>query len=138
MPEPTPTVVTVDTEWTSMSEGAVLVTDGATLTIVGSHEGPIEIAGSSSRLLVMGSVTGPVTVESLASVIVSGVLTGPVMIRVAGTVTVEAGGRLAGEISNYGSMVNRGHRAGAVEGRTPDDKPGSTALAPEHSRVLRR
>jgi hypothetical protein len=130
MPEPMPTVITLDTEWTSPSEGAVLVADGATLTIAGSHEGPIEIDGSSSTLLVTGSVTGPVTVESLASVIVSGVLTGPVMIRVAGTVTVEAGGRLVGAISNYGSLVNRGHRAGAVGGRTPDDEPGSTALAP--------
>ena len=49
-----------------------------------------------------------------------------------GTLVVEAGGRLAGPVSNYGSFTNHGLRTGPVEGREPDDQDGSEVLEPVH------
>lgn len=103
-------IVTTDSTWTGATESAVTVATGAILAITGTHEGPL-------------------TIESLGTAIVSGDVVGPVEVRVAGTLVIEAGGRVSGPITNFGSVTNRGLRAGRVDGREPDDQDGSETVA---------
>lgn len=101
--------ITTDTTWSGHTQFAVTVATGATLAISGTHE-------------------GSVTIDSLGTVIVTGDIVGPIEIRVAGTLVIEEGGRVAGSISNFGSVTNRGLRAGRVDGREPDDQDGSETV----------
>jgi cytoskeletal protein CcmA (bactofilin family) len=109
------------------TSGAFSVAEGVDLTITGSHAGSVEVAG---ELTVEGTLTGALTVASLGRVVVRGDVEGPVDVRVAGTLVIESGGRIAGPIVNHGSVTNRGWRSGRVEGRTPDDQDGSTVEEP--------
>ena len=103
------TTITADETWTGAIEAAVTVASGATLAISGSLEGHL-------------------TIDSLGTVLVSGDVVGPIDVRVAGTLVIEAGGRVSGAIRNFGSVTNFGLRAGRVEGREPDDQPGSETV----------
>jgi len=103
------TTVTTDATWTEATQAAVTVASGATLAI-------------------SGSLDGHLTIDSLGTVLVSGDVVGPVDVRVAGTLVIEAGGRVSGPIRNFGSVTNHGLRAGRVEGREPDDQPGSETI----------
>ena len=114
--------------------GPVTVLDGGTLIVGGTHVGAVVLEGGGT-LLVRGTLRGPVDVGSLATATVTGDLVGSADIRVAGTLVVEAGGRLAGAITNYGSFTNHGMRSGPVEGRAPDDQDGSEVLEPLHPGV---
>lgn len=105
----TETTVTEDATWAGASEASVTVASGATLAI-------------------SGSLDGHLTIESLGTVLVSGDVVGPVDVRVAGTLIIETGGRVSGTIRNFGSITNYGLRAGWIEGRDPDDQPGSEVL----------
>ncbi len=111
--------------------GTVTVVDGGTLIVGGTHAGAVVLEGGAA-LLVQGTLRGPVEIGSLATATVSGDLLGKVDIRVAGTLVVDAGGRLAGPVANYGSFTNHGLRTGPVEGREPDDQTGSEELEPLH------
>lgn len=113
------------------SDGSITITDDSTVVIDGVHEGPIELE-TGGTLEVRGEVRGAVTIGSLATVLVFGDLIGSVDIRVAGTLIVEEGGRIAGPVTNFGSFTNRGLRAGRVEGRMPDDQPGSETVEETH------
>ena len=93
------------------------------------HNGPVEVYGS---LTIEGTLSGPLTVESLGRVTISGDVVGAIEVRVAGTVTLLPSGRVAGTIVNHGSVVNHGWRSGRVEGRAPEDADGSTVAAPLH------
>jgi len=103
------TTVTEDAAWAGASEASVTVASGATLAI-------------------SGSLDGHLTIESLGTVLVSGDVVGPIDVRVAGTLIIETGGRVSGMIRNFGSITNYGLRAGWVEGREPDDQPGSEVV----------
>lgn len=118
-------VIATDTVLSGDTKGTLSVRESSVLTIEGDHEGGIAVE-TGSTLIVVGTATGSVTVDSLATVIVRGDLVGAVDIRVAGTLLVDETGRLAGPVANRGSFRNRGMRVGPVEGREPDDQPGST------------
>ena len=126
-----PSTVTGYTTLAGTTTGSVTVLDGGTLIVGGAHDGGVVVEGGGT-LLVQGALRGPVEIGSLASATVSGDVVGKVDIRVAGTLVVEPGGRLAGAVVNYGSFTNHGMRSGPVEGRAPDDLDGSEVLEPVH------
>lgn len=97
--------------------------------ISADHDGPVEVYGS---LTIEGTLSGPLTVESLGRVTISGDVDGPIEVRVAANVVILPSGRVAGTITNHGSVVNHGWRSGRVEGRAPEDADGSTVAAPLH------
>jgi len=128
---------TTVTEYTTLageSSGSVTVADGGTLVVGGAHNGAVVVEGGGT-LQITGALHGPVEICSLATATVSGDLVGKVDIRIAGTLVVEAGGRLAGPVTNYGSFTNHGVRSGPVEGRSPDDQEGSVEVEPVHPGV---
>ena len=126
-----PTTVTEPTTLTGATSGAVTVLDGGLLVVDGSHEGSVVLEGGGA-LLVRGTLRGSLEVGSLATATIEGDLVGRVRVLVAGTLVVEAGGRLAGPVANYGSFTNRGSRTGPVEGRSPDDQEGAVEVEPVH------
>lgn len=134
MATPAPTTVTDETTLVDSTSGSVTVRDGGTLVIDGTHEGAVVLEGGGT-LHVAGALYGSLEIGSLATARVAGDLIGKVEIRVAGTLVVEAGGRLAGPVVNYGSFTNHGVRSGPIEGRTPDDRDGSVRVAPVHPGV---
>ena len=131
-----PTTVTGYTTLSGETAGPVTVLDGGTLVIDGTHEGPDVLEGGAS-LLVPGVLHGSVEIASLATATILGDVVGQVGIRVAGTLLIEPGGRLAGPVTNYGSFTNRGTRTGPVEGRTPDDQSGATNSEPQRRGVYK-
>jgi hypothetical protein len=134
MDTPAPRTVTTFITLEGNTSGQVAVADGGTLVVSGTHEGPVVLEGGAS-LLVTGALHGTVEIASLASATVSGDLVGQVDVRIAGTLLVEADGRLAGPVTNYGSFTNRGIRSGPVEGRPPLDENGALEVAPLHPGV---
>lgn len=116
---------------TGETSGPVTIADGGALTIEGTHTGPVVLEGGAS-LLVTGVLNGSLDVASLASADVLGDVVGQVTVRVAGTLVVEAEGRVAGPVANHGSFTNRGLRNGPVEGRVPDDQHGGVSADPVH------
>ena len=129
-----PTTVTELTTLAGETSGALTVADGGVLVIDGSHEGPVVLEGGGA-LWVRGALRGSLEIGSLATATVEGDLTGRISVRVAGTLVVEAGGRIAGPVANFGSFTNRGTRTGPVEGRSPDDQDGAIEVEPAHPGV---
>ena len=131
MDTPAPTPVNDDRTLTGETTGALTVVDGGTLVIEGTHDGAIVLEGGAT-LDVRGVLRGSLDVGTLATATVTGDVVGRVTVRVAGTLVVEADGRLAGPVMNYGSFTNRGVRSGPVEGREPDDQAGAVDVEPLH------
>lgn len=111
------------------SDGAITVGAESSLRVSGVHTGRVDVSGTG-ELHVSGELRGALTVDSLATATITGDVVGAIEVRVAGTVVVEATGRVAGPVTNYGSFTNRGLRSGPVEGRIPDDQPGSIDVPP--------
>ena len=111
----------------SSPDGLVSVRDGISLTIDDEHTGSVLVEGGGV-LVVAGVLRGSLTIESLATVTVTGDIVGDVEVRVAGNLLIAPGGRLFGTVTNHGSFVNRGLRAGRVDGRAPDDTNGGSEL----------
>jgi hypothetical protein len=111
----------------SSADGLVTVRDGISLTIDDEHTGAVQVQGGGV-LVVAGVLRGSLTIESLAVATVTGDVVGEVEVRVAGNFLVAAAGRVFGTVTNHGSFVNRGLRAGRVEGRAPDDVDGGSQL----------
>ncbi len=111
----------------SPADGLVSVRDGVALTIDDEHTGSVRVEGGGS-LVIAGVLRGALTIESLGSVTVSGDVVGDIEIRVAANLVVTPEGRVFGTVINHGSFVNRGLRAGRVEGRSPDDSDGGSQL----------
>ena len=111
----------------SPAGGLVSVRDGISLTIDDEHTGSVRVEGGGV-LVVAGVLRGSLTIESLGTVTVTGDVVGDVDVRVAGTLMVARDGRLFGTVANHGSFVNRGLRAGRVDGRAPDDSDGGSEL----------
>lgn len=120
--------VTTDEQYEYETTGGVTVHSGATLTIAGRHDGAVEILDGGT-VVVAGELHGPLSVNSLGTGSVSGTVVGLVDILVAGTLVIEKSGTVRGAVNNRGSFTNYGLRSGHVEGRTPDDRPGSEVAA---------
>ncbi len=122
-------LVQADEVFTGDTDGPLSIAQDVTVVIEGTHRGTVGVLGSGA-LVVRGELLGTLTLESLATATIEGDVVGAVETRVAGTLVIEADGRVAGPITNYGSCTNRGLRSGRVEGREPDDQPGSSVLEP--------
>ncbi len=109
------------------ADGLVSVRDGISLTIDDEHTGSVRVE-SGGTLVVAGVLRGSLTIESLATATVTGDVVGDIEVRVAGNLKVAPEGRVFGTVINHGSFINRGLRAGRVEGRTPDDQDGGSQL----------
>lgn len=131
---PEPTIVSSAQTLSGETSGNFTISDGGTLTISGTHDGTVELEGGGTALLT-GTLDGTLEVGSLANAHVTGDVVGAVIVRVAGTVVVATSGRVAGPITNHGSFTNHGMRSGPVEGREPDDQPGSEVAEPQHPGV---
>lgn len=131
MDTPAPTIVSDTSTLAGSTSGNLTVVDGGMLTVSGNHQGTIELEGGAA-VSITGTLKGTLEVGSLAQAVISGDVVGAVLVRVAGTVVVEASGRVAGPITNHGSVTNRGMRSGPVEGRVPDDQPGAVNAEPLH------
>lgn len=129
-----PSTITDQTILTGETSGTVTVLDGGTLVLDSDHDGAVILEGGAT-LLVRGALRGPLDVGSLSTATIAGDVIGEVHIRIAGTLVVEADGRLAGPVSNYGSFTNRGLRTGPVGNRLPDDQEGSSEVEPVHPGV---
>ena len=121
-------VIDTDTTLAGPTEGQLTVRPGVTLSIDGQHDGSIELEGDA-ELVVLGTLNGRLEIGSLGTARIAGSVVGPVDIRIAGTLVIEPTGSVTGPVSNFGSFTNLGKRTGYVDGRTPDDRPGSTAKA---------
>jgi hypothetical protein len=122
------TAISTSIELSDSTHGALTITDDATVTLAGHHDGSITLEGAS--LTIDGSLDGTLVVGSLSTATLAGEFSGTLEIKVAGTFVIEEGGRFTGTVSNYGSFTNRGYRSGVVEGRTPDDQPGARVVDP--------
>jgi cytoskeletal protein CcmA (bactofilin family) len=111
----------------SPADGLVSVRDGISLTIDDEHRGSVRVEGGGT-LVVAGTLRGSLTIESLATVTVTGDVVGDIEVRVAGNLQIAPQGRVFGTVTNHGSFINRGLRAGRVEGRMPDDSDGGSEL----------
>ena len=111
----------------STPDGSVSVRDGISLTIDDEHTGSVRVEGGGT-LVMAGVLRGALTIESLASVTVTGDVIGDVEVRVAANFMIAPEGRVFGTVTNHGSFINRGLRAGRVEGRPPDDADGGSEL----------
>ena len=125
--------ITSDSDLTGETRGAIVVESRSTLMLWGVHTGPIDVEGGS-LLVVRGTLNGALSVASLATVEVFGTVIGPVDVKVAGTLVIDVGGVVQGEVANYGSLTNRGTRSADVTGRVPDDQPGSSVNPPSERR----
>ena len=126
-----PATVSDRTTLEGATTGNVTVVDGGSLVISGTHDGAVELEGGAT-LDIAGVLKGTLAVGSLATARITGDVVGQVVVRVAGTLVVEASGRVAGPVTNHGSFTNRGLRSGPVEGREPLDESGAVKAEPVH------
>jgi hypothetical protein len=111
----------------SPADGLVSVRDGISLTIDDEHTGSVRVEGGGT-LVISGTLRGSLLIESLGTATVTGDVVGEIEVRVAGNLQVAPNGRVFGTVVNHGSFINRGLRAGRVEGRAPDDSDGGSEL----------
>lgn len=109
------------------ADGILTVRDGMSMTVDEECSGSVQVEGGGA-LVVRGVLRGNLTIESLGEVTVTGDVVGDIEIRVAGTLAVEPDGRVFGTVTNHGSFINRGLRAGRVHGRVPDDRDSGSVL----------
>jgi len=99
---------------TGNHKGTIYVESGV-LNIDGSHEGTVNLLpGAAMRI--KGEQYGTVNIGPGASVVVFGILDGTVNIQKDGSLTVEEGGKFAGNLFNDGVMCLRGVYGGFVNG----------------------
>ena len=97
-----------------LHQGGVHVETGE-LTLAGTLQGSLD-AQSGTRVCIRGRQQGSVSVASGAVVVVAGAIEGSVHVRRGGQVIIEAGGRLAGSLTNYGEVIVRGVFGGSYIG----------------------
>jgi len=71
---------------------------------------------SGAKAIIIGKQHGTVSVANNAEIVIFGELNGTTNVSVYGTVVVEAHGKLAGTLSNNGTVIVRGVFGGAQSG----------------------
>lgn len=94
--------------------GTVHVENG-TLTIQGELHGTLDVQ-SGAKAIIIGEQHGSVSVANNAEVVIFGELHGTTNVSAYGSVIVEAHGKLAGTLSNNGTVIVRGVFGGAQSG----------------------
>lgn len=95
-------------------DGTVHVENG-TLTIQGELHGTLDVQ-SGAKAIIIGKQYGTVSVANNAEIVIFGELHGTTNVSVHGTAVVEAHGKLAGTLSNNGTVIVRGVFGGAQSG----------------------
>ncbi len=107
-------VVTEDTVISGDHHGTVHVEQGI-ITISGKLHGTLDVQ-NGSKVVITGSQHGTVTVDDDALVIVYGGLHGTTTVSYGGTVEIEESGKLAGTLTNKGTVIVKGVFGGAHSG----------------------
>jgi cytoskeletal protein CcmA (bactofilin family) len=108
------TVISTDHEITGTHKGTVHV-EGGQLTLTGAINGTLSVQRGAIALI-QGKQQGTVSVEAGAEVIVTGAISGSASVQQGGRLVVERGARLAGTLSNNGTVIIRGTFGGAKTG----------------------
>ena len=108
------TVIEDDFTIQGKHDGTVHVENG-TLTIQGELHGPLDVQ-SGAKAIIIGKQYGTVSVANNAEIVIFGELHGTTNVSVHGTAVVEAHGKLAGTLSNNGTVIVRGVFGGAQSG----------------------
>ena len=108
------TVIEDDFTIQGKHDGTVLVENG-TLTIQGELHGTLDVQ-SGAKAIIIGKQYGTVSVANNAEIVIFGELHGTTNVSVHGTAVVEAHGKLAGTLSNNGTVIVRGVFGGAQSG----------------------
>src|SRR5690349_5609103 len=109
------TVISTDHEISGTHVGTVHVEAGR-LTLAGVIQGTLNVHSGASALI-QGNQHGTVSVDDGAEVIVTGAINGTTSVHHGGRLVVERDGRLAGTLSNEGTVIIRGVFGGASSGR---------------------
>jgi hypothetical protein len=109
-----PTVFTSDHTLTGEHSGTVRV-EGCHLRLVGVLKGTLALTNGATAEIT-GDQRGTVSVDRGSIVTVTGAIKGTLSVSPGATVIVEEGGRLAGTLSNDGTVVIRGVFGGAKSG----------------------
>lgn len=109
-----PLVIREDHVLTGTHAGSVHVESGQ-FTLVGVIQGSLDIQQGVSALIT-GTQCGSVSLESGSVVTVSGAIEGSASVDAGATLIIEAGGKLAGSLSNYGLVILRNVFGGSREG----------------------
>ena len=108
------TVIEDDFTIQGKHDGTVHVENG-TLTIQGELHGTLDVQ-SGAKAIIIGKQYGTVSVANNAEILIFGELHGTTNVSVHGTAVVEAHGKLAGTLSNNGTVIVRGVFGGAQSG----------------------
>ena len=108
------TVIEDDFTIQGKHDGTVHVENG-TLTIQGELHGTLDVQ-SGAKAIIIGKQYGTVSVANNAEIVIFGELHGTTNVSVHGTAVVEAHGKLAGTLSNNGTVIVRGVFGGAQSG----------------------
>lgn len=109
------TVISTDHEITGTHQGTVHV-EGGRLTLAGVIQGTLSVHTGASALI-HGTQQGTLSVDAGAEVVVTGAINGTASVQHGGRLVVEDGGRLAGTLSNNGTVIIRGSFGGARSGQ---------------------
>ena len=108
------TVIEDDFTIQGKHDGTVHVENG-TLTIQGELHSTLDVQ-SGAKAIIIGKQYGTVSVANNAEIVIFGELHGTTNVSVHGTAVVEAHGKLAGTLSNNGTVIVRGVFGGAQSG----------------------
>jgi cytoskeletal protein CcmA (bactofilin family) len=109
-----PLVVREDRVLTGIHQGSVHVESGQ-FTLAGVIQGSLDIQ-SGVTAIITGAQQGSVSLESGSEVSVRGAIEGSAYVDHGATLVIEAAGRLAGSLSNYGLVILRGVFGGSQDG----------------------
>lgn len=110
-----PRVFSADGTLTGTHQGSVVVQQGVDLFLRGTLQGSLWLE-PNSRATIAGEQQGSVHVDEQAELVVTGRISGSTHIASGASVIVERSGRLAGSVTNYGSLVVRGEQGGEITG----------------------
>jgi cytoskeletal protein CcmA (bactofilin family) len=108
-------VITEDYDLLGKHNGTIHVENG-TLTINGKLNGTLDVQ-HAAKVIIIGKQNGSVNLESGALVIVHGEINGSTSLDANSNLVIEAGGKLAGSLANYGKVILRGVFGGARSGQ---------------------
>ena len=108
-------VITEDHNLLGKHDGTIHVENG-TFTISGELNGTLDVQ-SAANVIIFGKQNGTVTLETGALVVVHGEINGTTRLDFLSNLVVESGGKLAGTLQNYGTVILRGVFGGTRSGQ---------------------
>jgi hypothetical protein len=107
-------VVTDDYLLSGVHQGGIHVEAGC-FRLVGTQQGSLDVMKGATASI-FGLQQGSISVATDAVVTVAGAIQGSAYVAAGGLLIIEAGGRLAGSLKNYGNVLIRGVFGGPATG----------------------